>query len=56
MEQSSGNVYELIGRIVVGFVRRRYGRQIRTAAIGGAVLASLAAVGVYLATRDDEPA
>ena len=57
MEPRSGNIYELIGRIVVAFVRHRYGRQIRTAAIGGGVaLASLAAVGVYLATRDDEEA
>jgi hypothetical protein len=53
VEQSSGNIYELIGRLVVAFVRRRYGRQIRTAAIGGVALASMAAVGVYLATRDE---
>ena len=53
MEQRSGNIYELIGRLVVAFVRHRYGRQIRTAAIGGVAVASMAAVGVYLATRDE---
>lgn len=44
--------YELIGRAVVAFVRRRYGRQIRAAA---ALTAASVAIGVgaYLATRSD---
>ena len=45
-------IYELIGRIVVEFVRRRYGNQIRTAAVVGAGVAALA-IGAYVATRDD---
>jgi hypothetical protein len=56
VEQNGASIYELIGRLVVAFIRRRYGRQIRTAAVGGVVLASLAAVGLYLATREDEEA
>jgi hypothetical protein len=56
MEQRSSSLYELIGRIVVGFVRWRYGRQIRNAAIGGAAVATLAAVGIYLAGRDYDDA
>ncbi|MGZ5309003.1 MAG: hypothetical protein ACXWW8_07285 [Solirubrobacterales bacterium] len=56
MEQSSGNVYELIGRAVVGYVRRRYRREIRIAAMSGVALATLAAAGIYIATRDDESA
>jgi len=46
-------IYELIGRIVVEFVRRRYRQEIRTAAavsVGVAVLA----IGAYVATRDDD--
>jgi hypothetical protein len=46
-------IYELIGRLVVAFIRWRYGRQIRIAAGAGAALAALA-VGAYLATRGDE--
>jgi hypothetical protein len=46
-------IYELIGRLVVGFVRWRYGEQIRNAAFVGAGLAALAAIG-YVATRDGE--
>jgi hypothetical protein len=34
-------------------VWRRYRRQIRIAAASGVAVASLAAVGVYLAARDD---
>ena len=34
-------IYELIGRIVVEFVRRRYGQQIRTAAAVGVGVAAL---------------
>jgi hypothetical protein len=46
-------IYELIGRLVVAFIRWRYGREIRIAAGAGAALAALA-VGAYLATRGDE--
>lgn len=44
--------YELIGRIVVAFVRRRFGRQIQLAAgfaVAGAVFAAY-----LLASRDVE--
>ena len=46
-------IYELIGRIIVAFLWRAYGRQIRIA--GGAALA-LTALGVaaYLASRETE--
>jgi hypothetical protein len=45
-------IYELIGRLVVWFVRWRFGRQIRIAAGAGAALAALG-IGAYLATRGD---
>lgn len=46
-----GELYELIGRLVVGFVRRRYARQIRAA---GAIAVLVIGVGAYLAaTRED---
>jgi hypothetical protein len=50
-------IYELIGRLVVGFIRWRYGREIRIAAGAGAVL-TLLGVGAYLASRggDEETA
>jgi hypothetical protein len=48
--------YELIGRMVVGFVRRRYGQQIRVAAVVGVGIASAAAVVAYAATRDEQDA
>jgi hypothetical protein len=50
-------IYELIGRLVVWFVRWRFGRQIRIAAGAGLALAALG-IGAYIATRDgeDEPA
>lgn len=50
-------IYELIGRMVVGFIRWRYGREIRIAAGAGAVL-TLLGVGAYLASRggDEETA
>jgi hypothetical protein len=50
-------IYELIGRLVVWFVRWRFGRQIRIAAGAGLVLGALG-IGAYIATRDgeDEPA
>lgn len=44
-------IYELIGRMVVGFIRWRYGREIRIAAFAGVALTALG-VGAYLATRD----
>ena len=48
-------IYELIGRIVVGFIRWRYGREIRIAAGAGLALTALG-IGAYLASRsgDDE--
>jgi hypothetical protein len=46
-------IYELIGRLVVWFVRWRFGRQLRIAAGAGAALAALG-VGAYIATRGDE--
>jgi hypothetical protein len=46
-------IYELIGRMVVGFIRWRYGRQIRIAAGAGLVLTALG-IGAYLASRDGE--
>jgi hypothetical protein len=46
-------IYELIGRLVVAFVRWRYGREIRIAAGAGLALAALA-IGAYIATREDE--
>jgi hypothetical protein len=50
-------IYELIGRAVVGFLRRAYGREIRIAAGVGLVLTALG-VGAYLASRggDEEAA
>jgi hypothetical protein len=44
--------YELVGRFVIGFVRRRYGRQLRAAGAVGVGVAALAAA-AYLAGRDD---
>lgn len=44
------SIYELIGRIVVAFVRRRFGRQLQIAAglaVAGGVLAAY-----LLASRD----
>jgi len=46
-------VYELIGRLVVEVVRRRYRTQIRAAAAAGAALATIG-VGAYLAASRDE--
>jgi hypothetical protein len=45
-------IYELIGRMVVGFIRWRYGREIRIAAGAGLVLTALG-VGAYLASRSE---
>ncbi len=48
-------IYELIGRIIVGFLWRAYGREIRIAAAAGAGLALTAlGIGAYLASREDE--
>ena len=46
-------IYELIGRLWVEFIKRRYGREIRIAAGAGLVLTALG-VGAYLASRDSE--
>jgi hypothetical protein len=46
-------IYELIGRLVVWFVRWRFGRQLRIAAGAGMALAALG-IGAYLATRGDD--
>jgi hypothetical protein len=44
--------YELVGRVVVGFVLRRYGTQVKIAAAAGLGVAA-AALAAYVATRDD---
>ena len=46
-------IYELIGRMVVGFIRWRYGRELRIAAGAGVALTVLG-VGAYLASRDGD--
>ena len=46
-------VYELIGRFVVEFVRRRYRQEIRAAAVVG-VGAAVVAAAAYYAARDHE--
>jgi hypothetical protein len=46
-------IYELIGRLVVGFVRWRYGRELRIAAGAGLALTALG-IGAYLATRETD--
>jgi hypothetical protein len=46
-------IYELIGRAIVGFLWRAYGREIRIAAGAGVALTALG-VGAYLASRSDE--
>jgi hypothetical protein len=46
-------IYELIGRMVVGFIRWRYGRELRIAAGAGVALTVLG-VGAYLASRSAE--
>jgi hypothetical protein len=45
-------VYELIGRLVVEFIRRRYRREIRAAAAVGLGVAVIG-VGAYLASREN---
>ncbi len=44
-------IYQFIGRAVVGFLWRAYGREIRIAAGAGLVLTALG-VGAYLASRN----
>ena len=46
-------IYELIGRMVVGFIRWRYGRELRIAAGAGVALTVLG-VGAYLASRGED--
>jgi hypothetical protein len=46
-------IYNLIGRIVVGALKLRYGREIRIAAGAGLALAALG-LGAYVATRGDD--
>jgi hypothetical protein len=48
-------IYELIGRMVVGFIRWRYGRELRIAAGAGLALTALG-VGAYLASRGESEA
>jgi argininosuccinate synthase len=47
-----GVIYKLIGRIVVGALRLRYGREIRIAAGAGVALTALG-IAAYLATRSE---
>jgi hypothetical protein len=47
------SIYEMIGRLVVALVWRRYGRQIQTAAAVGAGVTAVA-IGAYLATREED--
>ena len=44
--------YELIGRAVIGFVRRRYRRELQAAGVVAGGLAAVAAA-AYIASRDD---
>ena len=46
-------IYEFIGRAIVGFLWRAYGREIRIAAGAGVALTVLG-VGAYLASRSGE--
>lgn len=48
-------VYELIGRVVVMFARYRYAQQLRAAAAVGVAAAVVGAIGVYAATRENDP-
>lgn len=45
-------IYKLIGRIVVGALRLRYGREIQIAAGAGVALTALG-IAAYLATRSE---
>lgn len=44
--------YELVGRLVVAFVRRRYGADMRSAALGLGAFGLLLIIAVYLATGE----
>ena len=46
-------IYTWIGRAVVGFVRWRWGRELRIAG-AAAVAVTVLGLGAYLASRDDE--
>ena len=46
-------IYELIGRLFVDHLRRRFRREIRMAKVAGVALAAIG-VAAYLATREDE--
>jgi hypothetical protein len=46
-------MYDFIGRVVVGFLWRAYGREIRIAAGAGFALTVLG-VGAYLASRGED--
>ena len=48
-----GLIYELIGRLFVDHLRRRYRREIRMAKVAGVALAAIG-VAAYLATREDD--
>jgi hypothetical protein len=48
-----GLIYELIGRLFVDHLRRRFRREIRMAAAAGVVLAAIG-IGAYLASREGE--
>ena len=48
-------IYEWIGRLVVGALKLRYGREIRIAAGAGLALAALG-LGAYVASRGDDEA
>jgi hypothetical protein len=48
------SIYELIGRFYVGFFLRRYGKEIRVAAVVGVSVAAIAAAGAFAATREDD--
>ena len=46
-------IYNLIGRIVVGALKLRYGREIRIAAGAGVALTALG-IAAYIATRGED--
>jgi hypothetical protein len=50
----SSSIYEAIGRLVVGFVRWRYGRELRLAAGAGAFALAALVIGAYLSKGDEE--
>jgi hypothetical protein len=46
--------YEMVGRLVVGYVRQRYGAQLRAAAVVGALAVAAAALLAARPSRDPE--